>query len=77
MKTRRCSRGTERAATDGQQPVVWLSTPSVYFHITSVMHREQESDREAENGHVNAPNVDSVPQYVVLIACQHMRGACY
>lgn len=34
----------------GQQPVVWLPTPSVYFHITSIDHREREREpvREME-----------------------------
>lgn len=36
----------------GQQPVVWLPTPSVYFHITSIDRgeREREPVREMERG---------------------------
>lgn len=70
--------GTYREVTDEQQAVVWLPTPSVCFHITSINHsgkRAAERDGEGENRHVNVPSVDTVPRYVTLIALQHMRGA--
>lgn len=37
----------------GRQPVVRLPTPSVYFHITSVKHRDHESQRDAEREEMN------------------------
>lgn len=37
-----------REVTDEQQAVVWLPTPSVYFHITSINHRGEGPVREME-----------------------------
>lgn len=44
-----CGRNrTHREVTDEQQAVVWVPTPSVYFHITSINHRGEEPVREIE-----------------------------
>lgn len=62
---------SQREVTDEQQAVVWLPTPSVYFHITSINRRggrAGERDGEGENRHINVPSVDTVPRYVTLIA---------
>lgn len=40
--------GANREETDEQQAVVWLPTPSVYFHITSINHSGKEPVREME-----------------------------
>lgn len=46
-------RDIESTVTDGQQPVVCLPTPSVYFHITSINCREQKTKREMEREKMN------------------------
>lgn len=63
---------TDNSLLSGCQPHLstFTSPPS-----TTEKERATERDGEGENRHVNVASVDTVSRYVILIACQSMRGA--